>query len=31
MISLRKHYSDPKKLLKYIDDGLFTSHLKTAL
>ena len=28
MISLSKHYDDPKKLLKDIDDGLFISRLK---
>ena len=28
MISLSKHYDDPKKLLKDIDEGFFISGLK---
>ena len=31
MISLSKHYDDPKKLLKDIDDGLFKSRLKNII
>ena len=31
MISLRKHYNDPKKLLKDIDEGLFTLRLKNSI
>ena len=31
MISLSKHYDDPKKLLKDIDEGFFISRLKNII